>query len=121
MQMIQVRENSRRTEECDCWREAIANGGAIVSLALKANGIGPHAGLDGVGPMMLRVHEHRAASILHVSDATFRDSVLEVGVDSTMGDALVDVPSVRKEQCFCEASVVAVVVRDLRSDFLSRE
>ena len=65
---------------------------------------------------MLGVHKHGACPILEIANATLSDTVLEVGVDAAMGHTLSEIARVCKEEVFCEAAVVTVVVANSDAD-----
>lgn len=64
----------------------------------------------GVWPMVFCMYEHRTTTVLlEVSNAALGNSILNMGINTTMLDALSKLASMRHEKVLSKPTIVAVV------------
>jgi hypothetical protein len=91
-------------------------GVSFQSIVSHTNGLGPEVSVDGRGPPLARVDEHRPGVVLQLTDASLCHAVLEVSVHSAKWERLATFYHCLSELVVREATVVGVVVESTPCD-----
>jgi hypothetical protein len=82
--------------------------------------IWPEDQVDGGRPALARMEELFPCTLSEVPDGFFRDAVLEMGIDPTVGETLPLYTAAVLEDVVCKLSIVAVVVEDTDTVLLGK-